>query len=66
MINESSNILIGRISGPHALNGRLKIAVVTDKEERFAAGNRIHVLLNDKSSVYTVESFEWQIGRAHV
>lgn len=63
MINDSSYILIGRISGPHALNGRLKVAVVTDKEERFESGSRVFVLNNGRYTPYTVGSFEWHKGR---
>ncbi|MGL4369986.1 MAG: ribosome maturation factor RimM [Spirochaetota bacterium] len=63
MINESSYILIGRISGPHGLDGRLKISVVTDKEERFSPGSRVYILRNGMYTEYCVESFEWHKGR---
>ena len=32
---------VGRIVGPHGIRGEVKVEVLTDREERFAAGSRL-------------------------
>jgi 16S rRNA processing protein RimM len=41
----------------------MRIAVVSDNEERFQPGNRVFLRSDTQSREYTIESFEWHNGR---
>ena len=41
----------------------MRIAVVSDNEERFAPGNRVFLRSDTQSREHTIESFEWHNGR---
>ena len=49
---------MGRVAGAHGLNGRLRIAVISDNAGRFEVGNSIYINLNGLYSSYTVEGFQ--------
>lgn len=56
-------ICIARSAVPHGLTGRLRIAVVSDNEERFQPGSRVFLRSDTQSREYLIRSFEWHNGR---
>lgn len=58
MILEDEYLRIGKIIGSHALNGRLKVYVITDILSRFASGNKIFLKLSGKYEARVVKDFK--------
>ena len=54
----SDFLRVGRVTGAHGLNGRLRIAVISDNPGRFEAGNSVYAGLNDRYDLYTIEGFQ--------
>jgi len=57
LIENDSFLRIGVIAGAHALNGRLKIYVVSDNLDRFASGETVYLKIGNNYKKYTVKEF---------
>lgn len=62
MISESELIRIGRIIGSHALDGKLKVFVVSDLPERFQEGNAVLLKLKDGLKEFKIIDFRFLKG----
>jgi 16S rRNA processing protein RimM len=58
--NTPGYVAVARIVGPWGLHGDLKVEILTDFPQRFAAGSR--VCMGDVA--YVIEKYRWQRGRA--
>lgn len=57
MIPDTEYFRIGKIKGPHGLDGKLKIYVITDIIERFKKGGTVYIKAGEKYIKYTVSAF---------
>lgn len=57
MITGSEFIRIARIIGSHALDGKLKVYVISDIPDRFAKGNTVFLKLKDGFKEYVISDF---------
>ena len=62
MISGSELIRIGRIIGSHALDGKLKVFVVSDIPERYRQGNSVFLKLKDGLKEYKISDFRFLKG----
>jgi len=58
LISEYNYLRIGKVTGSHSLQGRLRIYVITDILSRFAAGNEIIVYHDGKYMKRVVKDFK--------
>lgn len=58
MIAKEDYLRIGKVIGSHALNGRLRIYVITDIPGRFATGNEIYLKFSDSYEKRKVKDFK--------
>lgn len=66
-VNNSGDYLrVGIITGPHGINGRLKVFVTTAIESRFSAGNPLYVKSDAGYREYRVESFSIHKGKSGI
>ncbi len=58
MISGKEFTRIARIVGAHALNGKLKVYVISDIPDRFKKGNRVFLELKDGFKKYVISDFK--------
>jgi 16S rRNA processing protein RimM len=58
LINDKEFTRIARIVGAHALNGRLKVYVISDIPDRFKKGNRVFLELKEGFKKYIISDFK--------
>ncbi len=63
MIPDNIFLRIAKIAGSHGLNGEVKVFMITDIPERFAAGKTLHFGHEQAAKEYTVEGFRPMKGR---
>lgn len=57
MISDNEYLRVARITGSHALNGRLKIYVVSDILGRFKKGGEVFLKLKEDYKTFIIEDF---------
>lgn len=58
MKNDDDFLRIARVIDAHGLNGRLKIAIITDNLERFNNGDTIYLKIDGSYRSYTINGFQ--------
>ena len=56
-MSDDDFLRVGRVTGAHGLNGRLKVAVISDNPGRFETGNSIYINHGGIYGSYTIEGF---------
>ena len=57
MISENSYLRVAKIIGPHSLDGKLKIHVISDIAERFEKGGTIYLGIKDAYKKFIIGNF---------
>ncbi len=57
MISDNEYLRVARVTGSHALNGRLKIYVVSDIMSRFQKGGEVFLKLKENYKTFVIEDF---------
>ena len=57
-MSDDDFLRVGRVTGAHGLNGRLKIAVMSDNPGRFETGNSIYINRGSMYDLYTIDGFQ--------
>ena len=57
MISENSYLRVAKIIGPHSLDGKLKIHVISDIEERFEKGGMVYLGVKDAYKKFIISGF---------
>jgi 16S rRNA processing protein RimM len=57
LISENSYLRVAKIIGPHSLDGKLKIHVISDIAERFEKGGIVYLGVNDAYKKFIISGF---------
>ena len=57
MITDDNFIRIGHISGAHALNGRLKVVIISDNPGRFSIDSTVYLKIGGSYESFTISGF---------